>query len=232
LRVFRGQVEEGELPDIYSASIVAICMMEKTPTLTSSCSDAQTQLDTALDAVICMYGSIGFVRTADNLRVAMGCVAAHLRPGGLALITPWGTREHFEDLILVDAIDRPDLKIARMEQVRLKEPQVVEVTFHHLPGAGDHVTYHKQWRIEGPVCLEKILLGLLPGFLFQINYVFPASVGVGRAVQLPMPYVALIVPEVGIAGYAVLTVRVVPYAVETRAGGDIIDHLAVALIVI
>jgi len=47
-----------------------------------------------------------------------------------------------------------------------------------------------------------------------------------------MPYVALIVPEIGIAGYAVLTVRVVPYAVETRAGGDILDHLAITPIVI
>ncbi len=102
------------------------------------------RLDSAFDAVICMYGSIGFVKTADNLRAAMGRIAAHLRPGGVVLITPWGTHEEFEDLIVVDAIDRPELKIARMEQVRLKEPRVVEVTFHHLLGAGGHVTYHKQ----------------------------------------------------------------------------------------
>jgi SAM-dependent methyltransferase len=102
------------------------------------------RLDTVFDAVICMYGSIGFVKTADNLRAAMGRIAAHLRPGGVALITPWGTQEQFEDLIVVDAIDRPELKIARMEQVCLKEPGVVEVTFHHLLGAGDRVTYHKQ----------------------------------------------------------------------------------------
>lgn len=102
------------------------------------------QLDSVFDAVICMYGSIGFVKTADNLRAAMGRIAAHLRPGGVVLITPWSTQEHFEDLIVVDAIDRPDLKIARMEQVRLKEPKLVEVTFHHLLGAGDQVTYHKQ----------------------------------------------------------------------------------------
>jgi SAM-dependent methyltransferase len=102
------------------------------------------RLDTSFDAVICMYGSIGFVKTVDNMRVAMGRIAAHLRPGAVALITPWGTREQFEDLIVVDAIDGPELKIARMEQVRLKEPRVVEVTFHHLLGAGGHVTYHKQ----------------------------------------------------------------------------------------
>ena len=102
------------------------------------------ELEADFDAMICLYGSIGFVKTVDNLRAAMKRMAAHLRPDGLALITPWSTVEDFQDLIVVDAADRPDLKIARMEQVRLKEPKIVAVTFHHLIGKGNDVTYHKQ----------------------------------------------------------------------------------------
>jgi len=102
------------------------------------------QLEANFDAMVCLYGSIGFVRTADNLRASMKRIAAHLRPNGLVLITPWSTMEEFQDLIVVDAADRPDLKIARMEQVRLKEPKLVEVTFHHLLGKDNEVTYHKQ----------------------------------------------------------------------------------------
>lgn len=45
---------------------------------------------------------------------------------------------------MVDSADKPDLKIARMEQVRLKEPKIVEVAFHHLLGKNNEVTYHKQ----------------------------------------------------------------------------------------
>lgn len=101
-------------------------------------------LETDFDAMICMYGSIGFVKSVDNLRVAMKRLATHLRPNGLALITPWSTVEDFQELIVVDAADRPDLKIARMEQVRLKEPKIVEVTFHHLLGRENNVQYHKQ----------------------------------------------------------------------------------------
>lgn len=52
--------------------------------------------------------------------------------------------EDFQDLIVVDASDKPDLKIARMEQVRLKKPKIVEVTFHHLIGKNNEVAYHKQ----------------------------------------------------------------------------------------
>lgn len=102
------------------------------------------ELHMEFDAIVCLYGSIGFVKTVDNLRAAMKRIAAHLRPEGLALITPWSTEEDFRDIIVVDAADRPDLKIARMEQVRLKEPKRIEVTFHHLLGKNDNVTYHKQ----------------------------------------------------------------------------------------
>ncbi len=101
-------------------------------------------LETEFDVMICLYGSIGFVKTEDNLRASMKRIATHLRPNGLALITPWSTVEDFQDLIVVDAADNPDLKIARMEQVRLKEPKIVEVTFHHLLGKNNDVTYHKQ----------------------------------------------------------------------------------------
>ncbi len=101
-------------------------------------------LEQEFDAVICMYGSIGFVRTFDKLRAATMRIAAHLRPDGVALITPWCTEECFEDQIVVDTAVNPEMKIARMERVRRKEPKLVEVTFHHLLGAENDVTYHTQ----------------------------------------------------------------------------------------
>ncbi|WP_024334779.1 class I SAM-dependent DNA methyltransferase [Desulfotignum balticum] len=102
------------------------------------------ELETDFDAMICLYGSIGFVKTVDNLRSSMKHIVAHLRPDGLVLITPWSTVEEFQDIIVVDTTDKPDLKIARMEHVRLKKPKIVEVTFHHLLGINNEVTYHKQ----------------------------------------------------------------------------------------
>ena len=96
------------------------------------------------DVMICLYGSIGFVKTVANLRAALKRVAAQLRPDGVALITPWSTKEEFQECLVVDAVDEPNLKISRMEQVRLKEPDIVEVIFHHLIGKGTDVTYHQQ----------------------------------------------------------------------------------------
>lgn len=102
------------------------------------------ELNSTFDALICLYGSIGFVKTVDNLKAAMKCIARHLKLNGIALITPWSTVEDFQNMLVVDSVDRPELKIARMEQVRLKEPKVVEVTFHHLLGKDNEVTYHNQ----------------------------------------------------------------------------------------
>lgn len=102
------------------------------------------QLNHSFDAILCLYGSIGLVKSVDNLKASMKRIAAHLRPNGLTLITPWSTVEEFQNLIVVDATDRPELKIARMEQVRLKEPRLVEVTFHHLLGKNEEVHYHTQ----------------------------------------------------------------------------------------
>ncbi|HNW34529.1 MAG TPA: class I SAM-dependent methyltransferase [Candidatus Ozemobacteraceae bacterium] len=102
------------------------------------------ELKAEFDAMICLYGSIGFVKTVSNLRASMQRLRAHLRPNGVALITPWSTQESFQDLIVADATSLADVKIARMEHVRLKESKIVEVTFHHLVGENGEVTYHKQ----------------------------------------------------------------------------------------
>jgi SAM-dependent methyltransferase len=43
------------------------------------------------DVITCLFSSIGYVRTLDNLYKAIGTMADHLLPGGLLLIEPWFT---------------------------------------------------------------------------------------------------------------------------------------------
>lgn len=117
-------------------------------------------IEPEFDALICLYGSIGFVKTVPNLHSAMQRIAAHLRPNGLVLITPWSTVEEFQELLVVDAVDKPDLKIARLEQVRLKAPNLVEVIFHHLLGKTEGVTYHNQSMEIGLFSREEYIAAL------------------------------------------------------------------------
>jgi SAM-dependent methyltransferase len=41
------------------------------------------------DAVICMFSSIGYVRTLPALESALRCFKAHTAPGGVIIVEPW-----------------------------------------------------------------------------------------------------------------------------------------------
>jgi ubiquinone/menaquinone biosynthesis C-methylase UbiE len=96
------------------------------------------------DALVCLYGSIGFTRTVKNLNKALGAFARHMKPGGVLYLTPWSTKEDFKPQIVAGSVKHPDVRIARMENVRLKNPNTIEVDFHHLIGHGGKVTYRTQ----------------------------------------------------------------------------------------
>ncbi len=48
------------------------------------------------DAVVCMFSSVGYLRTADDLDLAVRAMAGHLHPGGVLVIEPW----YFPDTFL------------------------------------------------------------------------------------------------------------------------------------
>lgn len=100
--------------------------------------------DASYDAIICMYGGIGFTGTPEAARRAVASMKRHLATGGVLVLVPWMTKETFHDALVVDAVNRPEIGIARMENVRRKSEGVVEVSFHHLIGQNGQVRYHTQ----------------------------------------------------------------------------------------
>lgn len=67
------------------------------------------------DVVTCLFSSIGYVTTLDNLHTAVRALRRHVAPGGLLIIEPWFTVEQFHDRHLnLVTVDQPDLKLARM----------------------------------------------------------------------------------------------------------------------
>jgi SAM-dependent methyltransferase len=46
-------------------------------------------LDTRYDAVLCLFSSIGYVKTLDRLERTLGCFRAHIRPQGCVIVEPW-----------------------------------------------------------------------------------------------------------------------------------------------
>jgi SAM-dependent methyltransferase len=47
------------------------------------------------DAVICIFGGIGYTRTLPRMRAAMAAMARHLAPGGVLVVDGWVDREQW-----------------------------------------------------------------------------------------------------------------------------------------
>jgi len=67
------------------------------------------------DIITCLFSAIGFVRTRAKLRRSIGCMANHLKPGGLLLLEPWFSPNqwnigHLHGIF----VNQPELKLARM----------------------------------------------------------------------------------------------------------------------
>jgi len=99
------------------------------------------------DVVTCLFSSIGYVKTLDNLIRAAACMARHLAPGGLLIIEPWFTPDDWRpDTVHALFIDEPDLKIARVN-TSFADGRLSYFDLHYLigtpEGTGHFVERHE-----------------------------------------------------------------------------------------
>jgi SAM-dependent methyltransferase len=84
------------------------------------------------DVVTCLFSSIGYVKTLEDLRAAIRCMAGHLKPGGLLIVEPWFTPGDWHSgTPHATLIDEPQLKIARLN-TSFAEGRLSYFDFHYL----------------------------------------------------------------------------------------------------
>lgn len=67
------------------------------------------------DVIVCLFSSIGYVKTKPRLQKAIKNMAEHLLPGGVLLIEPWfGPKQWHPGYSYMIQVNKPDLKIVRM----------------------------------------------------------------------------------------------------------------------
>jgi ubiquinone/menaquinone biosynthesis C-methylase UbiE len=72
-------------------------------------------LKNQFDVIVCLFSSIGYVRTKSRLQEAIKTMSGHLLPGGVLLIEPWFTPEQWNPgRAFMTQVNKPDLKIVRM----------------------------------------------------------------------------------------------------------------------
>jgi SAM-dependent methyltransferase len=84
------------------------------------------------DAVVCLFSSVGYLKTAERLHRGIASMARHLAPGGVLLVEPWLAPASFQAGRLGSAfVDDPDLKIARFNLSEVRDGISI-LDFHYL----------------------------------------------------------------------------------------------------
>jgi ubiquinone/menaquinone biosynthesis C-methylase UbiE len=92
------------------------------------------QLPSAFDVITCLFSAIGYVQTESRLKQALKSMRDHLEPGGVILVEPWFSPETYkEGTVHAVFVDRPDLKVARMNVSTVKDRLSI-IDFHYLVG--------------------------------------------------------------------------------------------------
>jgi len=87
------------------------------------------------DAIICLFSSIGYVRTKHNLERTMANIAHHLQPGGVVIVEPWFSPDRYwTGRVTTHFVDDHELKIASMYTNDPPENQISILNIHYLVG--------------------------------------------------------------------------------------------------
>ena len=93
------------------------------------------------DAVVCLFSSIGYVKTKSRLQKAVTTMVRHLLPGGVLVIEPWFSAGQWHPgRTFVTQVDKPELKIVRMSLSKQRGKASL-IEFHYLIGTSKGIEH-------------------------------------------------------------------------------------------
>jgi SAM-dependent methyltransferase len=99
------------------------------------------ELGIKFDVVTCLFAAIGYVKTLDNLKKAVACMANHLEPAGILIVEPWlFPDQYWLNKLNAEFIDQDDLKITRMF-ITKREGRISVYDIHYLVGSPSGIEY-------------------------------------------------------------------------------------------
>jgi len=93
------------------------------------------------DAVLCLFSSIGYLKTKANLDKAMANMAKHTLPGGLVIVEPWLKAEDLKPgHTSIEQGKNEHLAVQRMGKLT-KEGNITSLAMHHMIGTDSGVEH-------------------------------------------------------------------------------------------
>lgn len=105
-------------------------------------------LNKKYDVVICLFSSIGYLKTFDEIVLVLKCFNKHLNSDGLLILEPWFTADDYhKGRIGMTTYDKEDIKICRMTQ-SYSENEFSVLNFNYLVASIDKGVRHFTERHE------------------------------------------------------------------------------------
>jgi SAM-dependent methyltransferase len=96
------------------------------------------------DVIMCLFSSIGYVRTMKRLVSAARCFRRHLSPGGIAMIEAWMTPDAFTPgKVFLLTAEEGDTKVSRMNSSMVRDGISI-LDFHYLVGTPEGVRHLRE----------------------------------------------------------------------------------------
>lgn len=93
------------------------------------------------DAILCLFSSIGYLKTKENLDKAIQNMAKHTKPGGVVIIEPWLKADAFkEGHVSLESNLQNGLAVARMG-LSSKNGNISVLNMHHMVSDGHRVDH-------------------------------------------------------------------------------------------
>ena len=118
-------------------------------------------LDRTYDIILCLFSSIGYLRTLDRVGQALQCFKRHLALGGLLLVEPWFTPaswnpEHPATMLTAEGKGEGEgWRICRMTETG-QAGNLSFFTCHYLVGQGKGVKYFTEYHELGLFTVEEM----------------------------------------------------------------------------
>lgn len=115
-------------------------------------------LDRTYDIVLCLFSSIGYVKTLDNLVKALRCFERHLNAGGIIVVEPWFVPEAWRpgERVYMDTGETDTGKVCRMS-LSGQEGSLSILNFHYLVGTLEGISYVTERHELGLFSVEEML---------------------------------------------------------------------------
>ncbi len=127
------------------------------------------QLPGKYDVVLCLFSSIGYLRTLENVQRALGCFRAHLANGGIVVVEPWFAPGVLEPgRILATVAEGKGTTVCRMSHLAI-EGRLSRLQFEYLIGTPEGIERAAEDHELGLFRVEE-MLECFDGAGLQVTY--------------------------------------------------------------